>query len=343
MKKIMKRLFVILAILIAGIQPKVAGQITSVTNSCLDCHGKLTEKKVVHKPVMYECDKCHQSNGEVHPKEDVEGFKLVKEVPALCFSCHEEKNIMKDVVHAPLKEGDCFSCHDVHSSKNEGLLSAKPPGLCYSCHNDLQSAVDSASVVHGALKSEKSCVSCHSPHSSAEKRMVLSPEPDICLSCHDKTIASGDRVIKDMKKTLSKSKYVHGAIENNGCSVCHSPHYSANKNLLVKSFPTGNYAAAQKLNYALCLDCHESALYEEAETSEATGFRNGEKNLHYLHVNKEKGRNCVNCHDVHASNNLFLIADQVKFGEWDMPIKFVKLPKGGSCAPGCHSEKSYGR
>lgn len=328
-------------LLIVGIQSHA--QNATVSNKCLECHGKLIEKKMIHKPVAEECLSCHQSNGKEHPLEDVEGFALVKDVPALCYSCHEEKNILKEEVHAPVKEGDCFSCHDVHSSKGEHLLSTAAPGLCYSCHTDLQNKVDSSSVVHSAIKIKKACVNCHSPHSSAEKKILQAAEPDLCYSCHDKTIAVGQRTIPDMKSMIVKSKYVHGAIENNGCSVCHNPHASNTKNLLTKSYPAGNYTAAQKQNYALCLECHESTLYEDAQTSESTGFRNGETNMHFLHVNQPKGRNCSNCHSVHASNNLYLIADKVTFGEWKMPIKFVKLPKGGSCAPGCHTEKKYER
>ncbi|MCX6291677.1 MAG: cytochrome c3 family protein, partial [Bacteroidetes bacterium] len=297
----------------------------------------------IHKPVTNECDKCHQSNGKEHPKEDVEGFKLIKEVPQLCYSCHEQSTIEKEHIHAPIKEGDCLSCHTVHSSNAEHLLTVAPPGLCYSCHNDLQKTIETAAVEHRAVKEGKFCLNCHSPHSSSEKKMLVKAQPDVCFSCHDKKITVGDRILPNMKQLIEKSKFVHGAIENNGCSACHNPHASENKFLLAKTFPSGNYSSGQKENYMLCLDCHESSLFEDAQTTESTGFRNGNKNLHFVHVNKEKGRTCLNCHNVHASNNLFLLADKVKFGEWDMPINFNKLPKGGSCAPGCHSEKKYER
>ncbi|HEY4799102.1 MAG TPA: cytochrome c3 family protein, partial [Bacteroidia bacterium] len=257
--------------------------------------------------------------------------------------CHDQKSILKEQIHTPLKDGDCFSCHDVHSSKGEHLLSAPVPGVCFSCHTDLQKNVESATVKHGAITEKKACINCHSPHSSTEKKNLLKPQPDVCFDCHDKAIKAGDRVIPNMKELITKSKFVHGAIENNGCSVCHNPHGSSAKFMLNNKFPSDNYSTADKQNYALCLKCHESALFEEATTTEATGFRNGDKNLHYLHVNKEKGRTCINCHNVHASNSLFLIASKVKFGQWEMPIKYTKLPKGGTCAPGCHGEKTYTR
>ena len=74
-----------------------------------------------------------------------------------------------------------------------------------------------------------------------------------------------------------------------------------------------------------------------------TNFRNGEKNLHYLHINGIKGRSCILCHDVHASNNEHLIADKVPFESWWMNLNYKTLENGGSCQPGCHKEKKYTR
>ena len=322
---------------------KAKDTITVKTNKCLECHAKLTEKPIIHKPVSDACDKCHQSNGKEHPKEDVTGFTLIKEVPELCYSCHEQSNIVKEKVHAPVKDGDCLSCHDVHSSKNEHLVNATVPGLCYSCHNDLKAKIEKYAVPHTVVSEKKACLNCHSPHSSDVKKILVTTDPDVCFTCHDKTIKVGDRVLPNMKELIEKSKTVHGAIDNSGCKACHSSHGSDREFILKKSFPKGNYAVGEKESYMMCMDCHESSLFDEEKTTEATGFRNGEKNLHFVHVNKEKGRTCLNCHNVHASNNPFMIVDKAKFGEWDMPINFNKLPKGGSCAPGCHVEKKYER
>lgn len=340
MKPLIKTLLIVLALFSAN---AAFSQAALTENKCLECHSKLISKPVQHSPVALNCGSCHQSNGKEHPKEDEEGFKLTKEIPALCFSCHDQATIMKEEVHPPLKEGDCLSCHDVHSSKNEHLVSALPPALCYSCHNDLETAVKESKTPHKALFEGNSCGNCHSPHSSAEKKILIKPQVELCLSCHNKEMKSSGRVIPNMKMNLQRSKYVHGAIENNGCTACHNPHASNNNSLLQKPFPVGNYSAVNKTTYDLCMECHDKTLYEDAKTTESTGFRNGENNLHFIHVNKEKGRTCLNCHNPHASNSLFLITDKAKFGNWNMPIKFNKLPKGGSCAPGCHGEKTYTR
>jgi predicted CXXCH cytochrome family protein len=341
----MKQLAYITAIFIIVIVHLQQGfsQSALVENKCLECHAKTTAKPVQHSPVTLNCGLCHVSNGKEHPVTDEEGFKLVKQVPDLCFSCHDQSSIMKEEVHPPLKEGDCLSCHDVHSSKNEHLISSKTPALCYSCHNDLETAVTESKVPHKALLEGNSCTTCHSPHSSSEKKILVKPQTDLCLSCHNKEIKTEGRTLSNMKVLIERSKNVHGAIDNNGCTACHNPHASNNNYLLQKPFPLGNYSPAEKNTYDLCMECHEKSLYEDEKTTESTGFRNGENNLHFLHVNKDKGRTCLNCHNPHASNKLFLIAEKVKFGSWDMPINYNKLPKGGTCAPGCHGEKTYTR
>ncbi|MCK4993003.1 MAG: hypothetical protein KAS29_21040, partial [Bacteroidales bacterium] len=78
-------------------------------------------------------------------------------------------------------------------------------------------------------------------------------------------------------------------------------------------------------------------------TTTATNFRNGDQNMHFLHINGTKGRNCNLCHDMHGSPNEHLIADKVMFGNWEMPVGFKALENGGSCLTGCHAEKQYVR
>ena len=75
-----------------------------------------------------------------------------------------------------------------------------------------------------------------------------------------------------------------------------------------------------------------------------TGFRNGEENLHFKHVNKiDKGRTCRACHDFHASPNPKHIKTQTKFGNWEFKLNYQKTETGGSCWPGCHVQRKYDR
>ncbi|MDP2336396.1 MAG: cytochrome c3 family protein [Bacteroidota bacterium] len=145
-----------------------------------------------------------------------------------------------------------------------------------------------------------------------------------------------------MDKLLTNSKVIHPALED-GCIVCHQPHGSSNNYLLKSTFPAGNYVPSKKESFAVCWECHDSDLFELEKTTTATNFRNGDVNLHNVHRKGKNERSCIMCHNVHASPNEHLIEDKVKFGEWELPIRYTPRENGGSCFPGCHAEKSYSR
>ena len=76
------------------------------------------------------------------------------------------------------------------------------------------------------------------------------------------------------------------------------------------------------------------------------GFRDGERNLRYAHVNRpEKGRTCRACHETHASNKAKYVRDWVLFGSSRrrLPINFEQTETGGRCGPGCHRAYGYDR
>ena len=64
-----------------------------------------------------------------------------------------------------------------------------------------------------------------------------------------------------------------------------------------------HYLAFAIERYDLCFSCHVSDLVKDKSGRGLTQFRNGDLNLHWLHVNREKGRNCRSCHQTHASSN----------------------------------------
>jgi len=121
-------------------------------------------------------------------------------------------------------------------------------------------------------------------------------------------------------------------------------HGSDHFRLLADSYPPIFYSPFAEENYALCFLCHEKSLVRTATTSDLTSFRNGDENLHFLHVNKERrGRTCRACHQTHASNQPKHIRKSVPYGMWDLPLNFKKTETGGSCLPGCHVKKNYDR
>ena len=96
--------------------------------------------------------------------------------------------------------------------------------------------------------------------------------------------------------------------------------------------------------YDLCFDCHEDSIVKDPQTTTLTKFRNGDKNLHYVHVNKEeRGRTCRACHEVHASKQPHQIRDGVPYGPngYILKVNFTQTPTGGSCARTCHEMRSY--
>lgn len=265
-------------------------------------------------------------------------------IPDLCVGCHEKvkQQLTSKRIHPPFEE-ECLLCHNPHSSKEKHLLVQTPPDLCFNCHDDFRISKKKSLLIHKPVEDERSCLNCHSPHASSEYRFLLKKEKQLCLSCHNKSIKTESRVIKNINQLLKSSKIIHGAIEGDGCVVCHSPHASTNPFLLVDVFPDGAYTNGKPENFSLCFNCHDSQMLTKEITTTATGFRKGDKNLHFVHINREKGRVCINCHNVHASKNEHLIATKVKFGNWEMPLKYIVNENGGSCSPGCHEKREYER
>jgi predicted CXXCH cytochrome family protein len=129
----------------------------------------------------------------------------------------------------------------------------------------------------------------------------------ICFPCHE-----------DKEKQITKAKFKHGPIRDNGCAQCHLPHGSKNRMLLRSKF-TGEFSAEFSMdNYELCFNCHETTMVLKEKTNNTTGFRNGKTNLHYLHVNTQ-GRNCI------------------------FTLKYKKTENGGRCIDGCHKPRKYDR
>jgi predicted CXXCH cytochrome family protein len=136
----------------------------------------------------------------------------------------------------------------------------------------------------------------------------------------------------------------HGPIRDGNCSGCHTLHGGQLPRLLKEPYPETFYQPFKVEAYALCFGCHDKQLVLTQQTEGLTRFRNGTRNLHYVHVNKaEKGRSCYACHNTHASRQPAHIRESVPYGNWEIPIRFQVTETGGSCAPGCHRPAAYDR
>lgn len=265
--------------------------------------------------------------------------------PLDCLECHSK--LMEPEYKHTAAVKNCGICHksngNTHPAKGEKgfSLAEQTPDLCFSCHDDIQAASREAIHRHPPMTAKKNCMSCHSPHATSEKKLLLAEETKTCLACHNMSVNADNKPVMNIRKNVLTSTYFHGGKTNAGCSACHMPHGSANPFILNGSFPEGIYTSPNKENFLVCFTCHNSDLLLLETTGTATGFRNGTQNLHYLHLQGARSRNCISCHNVHGAMNPQLIAEKVPFGKWEMPIHFVSQENGGTCAPGCHSEKTY--
>jgi len=309
---------------------------------CVRCHTKDKFKgSYLHGPFAVEaCVACHDPHGS-NPSELV-GLNGRQ----MCLTCHTEMEArLKNAKfqHMAARD-DCTNCHSPHASDHRYELRAAVPELCANCHSNIIQDHDLAAVKHAPVVDSPSCANCHDPHTGSDERLLVADGIDVCLKCHEGTIKIDQYELAHMGQLLSKNPEHHGPIKEKECSGCHKPHGSSFFRLLTDEYPAEFYTSFRESKYNLCFRCHDSALVKEERTATLTGFRNGDRNLHFVHVNQSpKGRTCRSCHETHASKLPKHIRVSVPFGKWDLPVGFNKTDTGGSCESGCHDVQKYDR
>jgi predicted CXXCH cytochrome family protein len=198
------------------------------------------------------------------------------------------------------------------------------------CHKEIKETRVSSSTGHG--KVVRLC-RCHRAHDSTFGRLLRKPATELCLACHE-----------EVQTQIAAAKFKHRPASDKWCIACHLPHGSKYSKLLFADYPSATLSAYDPAKYALCFTCHAEGIVRERYLDNQTDFRNGRLNLHYLHVNREKGgHTCRACHDGHASSQPAQIREKAPSGNWTIPIKFTKSKTGGSCLTGCHKEYTYDR
>lgn len=279
--------------------------------------------------------------------------------------------------HDPFK-GECTQCHEQHASQAPTLLKQDITGLCTSCHADVATSMSSAIVQHSAMMDDRACLNCHSPHESHTKHLLKDKPVMLCLECHGRNLTRPDgstvngvagefgmrpaappssgassgaatgaaSAASNSGTAVMLMAHLHGPIAEGGdCGACHTVHGGAHRALLVRPYTQSFYQSFDSNAYALCLGCHKQELATEKTTTTATNFRNGDVNLHYLHITApgESGRSCRVCHATHAANNPQQVRESSPFGQWNVPINFTATETGGSCGAGCHRARTYDR
>lgn len=312
---------------------------------CLSCHDDIGgARNLNHGPASAgACNACHQ------PHVSKERKLLERDGRAMCLECHVSLDIeiqSSRVVHEPVLK-DCQLCHDPHETTNKSLLINEPAKLCVSCHEDIHQTIDNADNAHGAILTERSCVNCHSPHAADHQRLLKNDVSALCFECHNEEIERDDGSrVANIQAIIETGTSLHGPVAQGNCVACHEIHGGDNQSLLVREYSDKLYAPFDESRYALCFGCHDQSLVDDERTTTSSEFRNGDTNLHFVHVHRDKkGRTCSVCHDSHASNRDQHIHDTVPFGPggWELPIYFQRIGDGGRCASGCHQSLTYSR
>jgi predicted CXXCH cytochrome family protein len=296
----------------------------------------------LHKPVSEgRCLGCHRAHQSPQPA------LLTAPERDLCLSCHPKLHDSlraASFVHDPVGK-ECRSCHTAHGGADHRLLVKAANEVCTGCHPKVTAPAPAGAHPHGALGAEGSCVACHDPHAAATKNLAVAPLSEGCFTCHEKEIPlpAGGKVAA-ISRGVVGAPFAHGPVKEGKCEACHVSHSSSHDALLTRELDVQTYVTFTEKSYELCFGCHDKRLATEP-TSTRTKFRDGERNLHFVHVNRTKGRSCALCHETHAGTGPGLLRENVAFGPggWQLPIGFRAGEAGGSCGPGCHQALEYRR
>ncbi len=286
------------------------------------------------------CLVCHTSHQSDHEK------LLTAPREELCFVCHldvPEQVAAAIDIHDPVKQKNCTACHSPHGGETKNLVPADEKAFCQGCHSGVFDRMVNLNFPHGAILTDASCANCHEAHTSSYSRLLAGLVEALCLKCHNKPVeATNGRMLSNIAKQMAELPYSHGPVTMQNCAACHRAHGSDFQSLLNKNLSDKFYASSEEGANVFCFDCHDERLVNEKQTTR-TDFRNGERNLHAVHVLGEKGRTCRACHHEHGTSQPRLIRAGVKYGQWDMPLKFDPSATGGNCQTPCHSAYRYDR
>ena len=315
----------------------------SIPHLCGRCHDSIAwDRSMPHTPAGDgRCVSCHAPHGSMFPN-------LLDAIgPDLCLACHDEFDRRLGtvkIVHQALEEG-CTACHDVHGSDFPMTIRQTLADACAECHEDVADGAASARFPHSIVTADRACLTCHAPHGADVAALMTEPQIDVCMECHDEDIALDDgRTIHAAADLMDPKARRHGPIRDGQCSPCHLPHGSDRAMLLAKPYDVDVSPQFTVAANALCFECHDERLAAQGLIDGVTRFRDGDLNLHYVHVARRSWvQYCPACHGPHGSQQDRNVRQSVAFGKWQIPVLFNRTATGGTCAPGCHRPFDYDR
>jgi DmsE family decaheme c-type cytochrome len=255
------------AVVVSGAAPQKAPPPSDV-ETCGVCHDDIAKAFTAQPHAALKgktCTACHGS-AEKHVDQEGDGgvfaFKagdLPTEKSSRCQACHQKDNPEFALSPHAKSALDCTSCHSIHATTAyPHMLKTLVNMNCSSCHQDVFAQFQ-LNERHRLQEGVMNCVTCHNPHEPSTRVRLGGFKQEACLTCHpDK----GGPYI-----------YEHQASRVEGCTICHEPHGSTNRHMLV-----------QQSIADLCFSCHAEAPAWHANFSSA-------------------GTNCVTCHSaIHGSN-----------------------------------------
>ncbi len=212
----------------------------------------------------------------------VDGDHLLFKEDLFYASTFEEELVPEEyefnTFHTERNEEPCLACHRLEVQENDKQPVSPAESICFPCHKQKFSGIE---FQHKAAGVNWECLNCHQAEAVETDYSINGPikfvimegmaVAPLCYDCH-----------KDKKQEHDQYKYVHGPVAMQGCIMCHDPHGSNDKNLLLMEVST------------MCINCHD--LQEMME-----------KNKVHKPLIKD---GCTGCHDPHGSNSrVFLPRD----------------------------------
>lgn len=360
--------------------------------STTECHAGVKNQKFgsMHSPLKSggdrSCRICHPSGDDNPVRERMPSHPRIRtldhqDMNQTCFLCHEERKhelASLPFKHQAIQDKGCLSCHTPHSSSHAKLLRHDPRlDLCLNCHEKQKTVddaipgtrtgnLDSGPFHHRISTMKEGCLSCHQSHGSKYPNLLVEkPGLSLCQKCHQLGPTDKSRSAMAISGSSDpgrpaplawlgiEEKFWHEPVAKGECTKCHEVHGSNTARLLKKDIELSPFVARHTTwKGSLCFECHESQQLVGQARGLGTGFRNGDLNLHYLHLrqspsetsnSRRSQKTCTVCHDPHAGKTGGLVREQFEYLGIKVPLLYQRTPQGGTCTTACHQAQTYDR